>query len=115
MVELWPRGWKRVGEKRGKVAELTGRSMSRSVGSGPTGVRQIDERRLAGTEVEDDPMAAMQGLRRSVARWGGRRCRGVASGHVGEARGRRWPRWCTSAVAGVFGERAEKGEEAVGE
>ena len=34
MVELWPRGCKRVGKKRGKAAELTGRSMSSSVGSG---------------------------------------------------------------------------------
>ena len=76
-----------MGKKRGKAAELTGRSMSSSVGSGATGARRIDERRSAGTEVEDDPMAAMQGLRRCVARWGGRGRHGGASGQVREARG----------------------------
>ena len=56
-------------------------------GLGATGVRRIDGRRPAGTEVKDDPMAAMQGLRRCVARWGGRGRRGGASGQVREARG----------------------------
>ena len=52
---------------------------------------QIDRRGPSDPEVEDGALAAMQGFRRAVDRWGGRGGRGGAPGRIGEARGGRWP------------------------
>ena len=95
----------RVGEgkQRGNdEGSQKGRTESRSRPGKPWTAR-IDERRPTGAEVEDDPMAAMQGLRRSVARWGGRGHRGGASGLIGRARGGRWLRRQRTVVTAPLG------------
>ena len=51
---------------------------------------------------------AFGGVWRRVSRQRGVGVGGGAPGHVGEARGRRWPRWLTSAAAGAFGEREQR-------
>ena len=57
-------------------------------------------------------MAAMQGFRGAVERWGGRGGRGGASWGVGEARGGRWPwvrrRWWRAPLGGVREREAEE-------
>ena len=50
---------------------------------------QIDRRGPSDPDVEDGALAAMQGFRRDVDRWGGRGGRGGASWGVGEAWGGR--------------------------
>ena len=87
LAESMARG--RVGEgKHGgnNGGSQRGRTESRSRLGKPWTAR-IDERCPTGAEVEDDPMAAMQGLRRNVAWWGGRGRHGGASGQVRVARG----------------------------
>ena len=114
-AQLRPRGG---GEQRGSGKEeekLTASTMGRSVGAGEVRSEQGDGGDLGDPRRKKRSGPALRGVWRRVSRQRGVGVGGGAPGHVGEARGRRWPRWCTSAAAGAFGERAEKGEEAVGE
>ena len=106
------------GEQRGTGEEeekLTASMMERSVGAGEVQSEQGDGGDLGDPRRKKRSGQALRGVWRRVSRQRDVGDGGGAPGHVGEASGRRWPRWCTSVAAGAFGERAEKGEEAVGE
>ena len=100
--------WERRGEK---AAELTGRSMSSSVGSGATGARQIDERRLADTEVEDE---GEDGVRRRLESHGSAgRCRATRRSYWARRRGEGVALVATTAIGGEV--RARPSRERVRE
>ena len=85
-VENGARGRAQAREKRGKEEELTAESERGSTSSGRSWRRRIDRRWLGCPRLKTRAKAAMQGLRRCVARWGGRGSRGRANGLVGGAR-----------------------------
>ena len=95
-------GIRRRGE-RGREQELTGRRRSRSVGSGTSLTARIDDEELGCPRLKTRLVRPLQGCRRCVAQRRGRGRHGGASGRVGEARGRRWPRWWRSAATGSLG------------
>ena len=70
---------------------------------GRHGVRRIDGGDHRHPRSETAALEMQQSFWRRVTRWRGRRRRGGASGRVGEARGRRWPRWWRSAATGSLG------------
>ena len=77
---------KRARELGEKEEELTAESERGSASSGRSWRRRIDRRWLGCPRLKTRAKAAMQGLRRCVARWGGRGSRGGADGLIGEAR-----------------------------
>ena len=93
--------------------ELTGRRRSRSVGSGTSLMARIDDEELGCPRLKTRLVRPLQGCRRCVAQRRGRGRHGGASGRVGEARGRQWPRWWRSAATGSLGwlRRERWGEE----
>ena len=95
-------GIRRRGE-RGREQELTGRRRSGSVGSGSSLTARIDDEELRCPRLKTRLVSPLQGYQRCVAQRRGRGRHGGASGRVGEARGRRWPRWWRSAATGSLG------------
>ena len=83
-------------------------------GSGTRWRRRIRRRRWSEPEEGNGDVAAMQGFRGAVERWGGRGSCGGASELVGGARGgrRRWL-WRTAATV-VFGRAGERARESRG-
>ena len=86
---LWPRGRKRPGEKGRTTRGLTVSPFGGSVGSRAAGVQRIDGDDLRWPRRGTATLAAMQGFRRPVDRWGGRGGRGGAPELSGGARGGR--------------------------
>ena len=70
---------------------------------GRHGVRRNDGGDHRHPRSKSAALEMQQSFWRRVTRWRGRRRRGGASGRVGEARGRRWPRWWRSAATGSLG------------
>ena len=114
-VGLGPRGRKRPGEKGETIRGLTAELQGWLAGSGTRWRRRIRRRRWSEPEEGNGDVAAMQGFRGAVERWGGRGGRGGASELVGGARGgRRWLLWRTAATV-VFGRVRERARERRGE
>ena len=119
MAAQLARGRTREGEVRVNTPGLTARSKSSSVVSGRRRRQQIDR----GDRRTDAAMKAagttLRCTRRHVSWWRQRGRRGGSSGSIGEARGGRWPRWCSSARARLRrpwwgeGEREGRGESEV--
>ena len=111
-VGLGPRGRERPGEKGETIRGLTAELQGWLAGSGTRWRRRIRRRRWSEPEEGNGDVAAMQGFRGAVERWGGRGGRGGASELVGGARGgRRRLLWRTAATV-VFGRvRESEGEE----
>ena len=114
-VGLGPRGRKRPGEKGETIRGLTAELQGWLAGSGTRWRRRIRRRRWLEPEEGNGDVAAMQGFRGAVERWGGRGSRGGAPELVGGARGgrRRWL-WRTAATV-VFGRVRERTRERRGE
>ena len=89
--------------------------MGVEAGPGTRWRRRIRRRRWSEPEEGNGDVAAMQGFRGAVERWGGRGSRGGAPELVGEARGgrRRWL-WRTAATV-VFGRAGERERGRAGE
>ena len=108
-VGLGPRGRERAGEKGETTRGLTAVAVGVEAGSGTRWRRRIRRRRWSEPEEGNGDVAAMQGFRGAVERWGGRGGRGGASELVGGARGGRRRRlWRTAAMV-VFGREREGG------
>ena len=107
-VGLGPRGRERPGEKGETIRGLTAELQGWLAGSGTRWRRRIRRRRWSEPEEGNGDVAAMQGFRGAVERWGGRGSRGGAPELVGGARGgrRRWL-WRTAATV-VFGREIER-------
>ena len=107
-VGLGPRGRERPGEKGETIRGLTAELQGWLAGSGTRWRRRIRRRRWSEPEEGNGDVAAMQGFRGAVERWGGRGARGGASELVGGARGgRRRLLWRTAATV-VFGRVRER-------
>ena len=114
-VGLGPRGRERPGEKGETIRGLTAELQGWLAGSGTRWRRRIRRRRWSEPEEGNGDVAAMQGFRGAVERWGGRGGRGGASELVGGARGgRRRLLWRTAATV-VFGRVRERARERRGE
>ena len=117
-MALGPRGRERPGEKGETIRGLTAELQGWLAGSGTRWRRRIRRRRWSEPEEGNGDVAAMQGFRGAVKRWGGRGSRGGAPELVGGARGgRRRLLWRTAATV-VFGrerERARERKERAGE
>ena len=110
-VGLGPRGRERPGEKGETIRGLTAELQGWLAGSGTRWRRRIRRRRWSEPEEGNGDVAAMQGFRGAVERWGGRGGRGGASELVGGARGgRRRLLWRTAATV-VFGRVRERARE----
>ena len=114
-VGLGPRGRERPGEEGETIRGLTAELQGWLAGSGTRWRRRIRRRRWSEPEEGNGDVAAMQGFRGAVERWGGRGSRGGASELVGGARGgRRQLLWRTAATV-VFGRVRERARERRGE
>ena len=100
------------GEGEGETARgLTAVAVGVEAGSGTRWRRRIRRRRWSESEEGNGDVAAMQGFRGLVERWGGRGSRGGASELLGGARGGRsqWLRRTAATV--VFGRERERARE----
>ena len=95
----------RARELGGKEEELTAESKRGSASSGTGWRRGAVAGDLGCPRLKTRAKAALQGFRRSVARWGGRGSRGGADGLVGGARGGLWRRLRRSAARDALGHR----------
>ena len=89
--------------------------MGVEAGSGTRWRRRIRRRRWSEPEEGNGDVAAMQGFRGAVKRWGGRGSRGGAPELVGGARGGRRRRLRRTAATVVFGRARERARERRGE
>ena len=112
-AQLRPRGG---GEQRGSGKEeekLTASMMGRSVGAGEVRSEQGDGGDLGDPRRKKRSGPALRGVWHRVSRQRDVGDGGGAPGHVGEARGRWWPQWCTSTVISAWSreiEREQRGE-----
>ena len=106
---------KRARELGEEEEELTAGSERGSASSGRSWRRRIDRRRLGCPRLKTRAKAMMQGLRRCVARWGGRGSRGGANGLVGGAREWLWWQLRRSAARYALGHRGREREGDEGE
>src|SRR3954463_12780252 len=86
----------RTRKKGEKMAGLTASLLVLLARQGRHGVRRIDGGDHRHPRSETAALEMQQSIWRRVTRWRGRRRRGGALDHVGEARGRLWPqelRW----------------------
>ena len=114
-VGLGPRGRERPGEKGETIRGLTAELQGWLAGSGTRWRRRIRRRRWSEPEEGNGDVAAMQGFRGAVERWGGRGSRGGAPELVGGARGGRRRRLWRTAATVVFGRVRERARERRGE
>ena len=108
-VGLRPRGRKRPGKKGETTRGLTAVAVGVEAGSEMRWRRRIRRRRWSEPEEGNGDVAAMQGFRGAVERWGGRGGCGGASELVGGARGGRRRRLWRTAATVVFGREREGG------
>ena len=91
-VQLWPRGGGEQRDSEEEEEKLTVSMMGRSVGAGEVWSEQGDGGDLGDPRRKKRSGPALQGVWRRVSRQRDVGDGGGAPGHVGEARGRRWPR-----------------------
>ena len=110
-VGLGPRDRERPGEKGETIRGLTAELQGWLAGSGTRWRRRIRRRRWSEPEEGNGDVAAMQGFRGLVERWGGRGSCGGASELLGGARGgrRQWLRRTAATVC--FGRERERERE----
>ena len=98
----------RGGEERGNREMLTAITQSSTAGSGETWRRRIDGGGRRSPRRKTMAMAAMEAVRRCVARRGGSRRRGGARGLLRCSRGARWLRLRRAVATGAFGRSGER-------
>ena len=89
--------------ERGKRQGLTANPVEATARLGRDWSSRIPEEFAGGQRLKTMPWTTLHGFRRGAARWRGRGRHGGAPRHVGEARGRWWPRWWRTAATNPFG------------